>query len=201
MYALSILLCYIVRMSTARLVSLAAIIAVAGAGAFFLNTQNGPDDAGTPTPPRQSTFDGKNATFTIDGKTVTLIQGVSRLPTVSGSASVVTTRYFGNESTGDLNGDGLADVAFLVTQETGGSGLFYYVVVALKTATSYKTTNAFFIGDRIAPQTTEIHPDSRELYVNFAERKPGEPMTADPTVGATLLLAVTPDGVLEGLMK
>jgi len=100
-----------------------------------------------------------------------------------------------------LNGDGLQDVAFLVSQETGGSGIFYYAVVALKTATGYKTTNAFFIGDRIAPQTTEINTSARELYVNFAERKVGEPMTAQPSQGATLYLKVTPAGVLEGLMN
>ena len=91
--------------------------------------------------------------------------------------------------------------AFLVTQETGGSGIFYYAVVALKTANGYKTTNAFFIGDRIAPQTTEINTSAKELYVNFAERKPGEPMTAQPSQGATLYLKVTPAGVLEGLMN
>jgi len=126
---------------------------------------------------------------------------VSQVPAAPGSASMVTTRYFGNEAVGDLNGDGLADTAFLVSQDSGGSGLFYYVVVALKTPTGYKTTNAFLIGDRIAPQTTEINRSAHELYVNFAERKPGEPMTARPSQGATLALKVTPAGVLEGLMK
>ena len=146
-------------------------------------------------------FDGKNSTFAIDGENVTLVNGLSQIPTAPDSASKIITRYFGNKAIGDLNGDGRVDTAFLVTQSTGGSGLFYYVVVALKTPTGYKTTNAFLIGDRIAPQTTEIHSDSRELYVNFAERKPGEPMTEQPSVGATLFLKVTPSGVLEGLMK
>jgi len=147
------------------------------------------------------TFDGKNSTFAIDGKNVTLVNGLSETSAVPGSASKIITRYFGNEATGDLSGDGLPDTAFLVTQSTGGSGLFYYAVVALQTSTGYKTTNAFLIGDRIAPQTTEIHNDSHELYVNFAERKAGEPMTAQPSVGATLFLKVTSSGVLEGLMK
>ncbi len=146
-------------------------------------------------------FNGKNSTFAIDGENVTLVNGLSETSAATGSASKIITRYFGNEATGDLSGDGRADTAFLVTQSVGGSGLFYYVVVALKTPTGYKTTNAFLIGDRIAPQTTEIHSGSRELYVNFAERKAGEPMTAKPSVGATLFLKVTPNGVLEGLMK
>ena len=149
----------------------------------------------------QNIFDGKNSTFIINGENVTLKNGASETEVAPGSASKIITRYFGNESYGDLNGDGLQDVAFLVTQETGGSGIFYYAVVALKTANGYKTTNAFFIGDRIAPQTTEINTSAKELYVNFAERKPGEPMTAQPSQGATLYLKVTPAGVLEGLMK
>jgi hypothetical protein len=144
-------------------------------------------------------FDGRNSTFTIGGKSVTLVEGVSETPIANSSAKVTTT-YFGNEAEGDLNGDGMADRAFLVTQNTGGSGTFYYAVVALKTSDGYKTTNAFLVGDRIAPQTTEINPVG-ELYVNYADRKPGEPMTAKPSAGKTLFLKVTPAGVLEGLMK
>ncbi len=146
------------------------------------------------------TFDGRNSTFTIDSKSVTLINGVSETP-IPNSSAKITTNYFGNEAIGDLNGDGLEDKAFLITQNSGGSGTFFYVVVALKTNSGYKTTNAFFIGDRIAPQSTEIHSDSMELHVNYADRKPGEPMTARASEGKVLLLKVTPAGVLEGLMK
>lgn len=110
---------------------------------------------------------------------------------------MVTTRYFGNEATGDLNGDGLPDTAFLITQDTGGSGLFYYVVVALQTPSGYTTTNAYLIGDRIAPQSTDISTSTQELEVNYADRMPGEPMTAQPSVGTTLYLKVSPAGVLE----
>ena len=110
-------------------------------------------------------------------------------------------KYFGNEARGDLNGDGLEDKAYLVTRDNGGSGTFYYAVVELKTADGYKKTNEFFIGDRIAPQNMYIPKNSQELQVNYAERKPGEPMTTRPSVGVTKLLKVTKDGVLEGLMK
>jgi hypothetical protein len=92
-------------------------------------------------------------------------------------------------------------LVFLITQSTGGTGTFYYAAVAYRTPTGYKLTNTFFVGDRIAPQSTEIKEDSKEIHINFAERKKGEPMTAEPSVGVTLLLKVTPEGVLEGLMK
>lgn len=156
----------------------------------------------TPSPEVQETvFDGRNATFTLDGTPVTLVNGISEKTLVTGSASKMVTRYFGNEAVGDLTGDGQPDVAFLISEETGGSGLFYYVVVAVQKGEGYQTTNAFLIGDRIAPQSTHIPENSLELQVNYAERRPGEPMSTPPSSGATLLLKVTPEGILEGLMK
>lgn len=153
------------------------------------------------TQPKLYTFDPKNATYVIDGQSVTLVNGTSEVESAPGSSSKTTTRYFGNEAYGDVDGDDDNDAAFLITQDGGGSGLFYYAVVALRTPTGYKLTNTFFVGDRIAPQSTEIQEDARELHVNFAERRKGEPMSTEPSVGAVLLLKVTPDGVLEGLMK
>lgn len=110
-----------------------------------------------------------------------------------------SVKYFGNEVRGDLNNDGREDIAYLITYDSGGSGTFYYAVVALNLPEGYKTTNAFFIGDRIAPQNNEIK--SGELHINYAERKVGEPMTTPPSVGAVKLLKVTPDHRLVGLME
>lgn len=146
-----------------------------------------------------SEFNPKNATYEIDGVPYTLINGESKVEAAPGSVSMITTRYFGNDVTGDLNFDNKNDIAFLITQDGGGTGLFYYAVVALKTDEGYKMTNAFLIGDRIAPQNNEIHES--ELHINYAEKKAGEPMTAQPSVGAVTLLKVTPSGTLEGLMK
>jgi hypothetical protein len=147
----------------------------------------------------QKLFDTKNSSFIIDSQTIKLNNGKYETYSSPSSNSKNITTYFGNEAEGDLNGDGLKDIAFLVTQDTGGSGLFYYVVVALNSDSGYKTTNAFFIGDRIAPQSTEIK--SGELHVNYAERRPGQPMSSQPDQGAVLLLKVNSKGVLEGLMK
>ena len=96
--------------------------------------------------------------------------------------------YFGNEATGDLNGDGLPDTAFIFTEDGGGSGTFFYVAVHLKTLNGYKDTNAVFLGDRIAPQTTEIK--NGELIVNYADRRPTDPMTTAPSVGVSKYLKV-----------
>ena len=47
----------------------------------------------------------------------------------------------------------------------------------------------------------KIRADARELHVNFLERTRGEPMTAPPSEPKVLLLKVTPNGILEGLMS
>lgn len=175
------------------------LIAIVALGAYFIFNKEESQTVVTENP--STSFDGKNTSFTVNGKEVTLVHGISETEAAPGSASKITTRYFGNEVTGDLTGDGVPDTAFMITQNTGGSGLFYYTVVAMKTENGYKNTNAFLIGDRIAPQNMYIPKGTTELNVNFAERKPGEPMTARASVGAVKLLKVTQEGILEGLMK
>ena len=135
--------------------------------------------------------DYKNATYEIEGEKIQLQNGASQNDST-------TTSFFGNEAEGDLDGNGTTDVAFLLAQDGGGSGIFYYIVVALKTNSGYQGTNAVFLGDRIAPQTTEIH--GNELVVNYAERRADEPMTAEPSVGVSKYLKVS-DGRLSEITK
>lgn len=177
------------------------IIVLVAIGLFFIVPMSWKQDMLSQTPPTTKVFDGRNSTIVVEGVSVTLKNGVAEVAAAPNSSQKITTRYFGNEAKGDVNGDGREDVAFLISQSGGGTGLFYYAVVALGTSDGYKTTNAFLVGDRIAPQTTQIQSDARELRVNYAERAAGEPMTAQPSVGATLYLKVTNAGVLEGLMK
>ena len=172
------------------IIVIALLIIAAGASFYAFNDTSNAVHALT---------DYKNTAYTIEGQTVPLIQGRAEAP-IAGSASKTITQYFGNEATGDLNGDGAADVAFILTQSTGGSGTFYYVVAALKTADGYQGTNAIMLGDRIAPQTTEIHDG--QVLVNFVDRKSNEPMTVEPSVGVskyvqvdgTTLVETTPTG-------
>ena len=138
----------------------------------------------------------ENVSFTIDNISVTLADGTSVVSDGPGSASSTTTLYFGNEATGDLNADGTDDAAFLVTQSGGGSGTFYYVVAALKnTDGTYSGTNAILLGDRIAPQSTEIK--SGKITVNYAERKPTDPMTTAPSVGVSRYFEIKSGTLVE----
>lgn len=137
----------------------------------------------------------KNTTVQIAGQPVTLVNGISETEAAPGSASRVVTRYFGNEATGDLNGDGLADAAFLLTQTRGGSGTFFYVVAALATPSGLTGTNAVLLGDRVAPQAT--HVTDRTVVVSYADRAPGTPMTTPPSVGTSKTLHLVGTTLVE----
>ncbi|MBI5456954.1 hypothetical protein HY969_04435 [Candidatus Kaiserbacteria bacterium] len=145
----------------------------------------------------------RDVEFVISGERVKLVNGVAQTETAFGQASKTTVRYFGNEAKGDLSGDLVPDIAFLITQETGGSGTFFYLVGAIQNAHgTYTGTEAVLIGDRIAPQTTEYRSFSGipggYLIVNYAERAPGEPMTARPSVGKSIWLKLDPKAMQFG---
>ncbi len=142
----------------------------------------------------QSTVGYKDATYKIDDQPINLKNGLSET-TVEGSLSSVRTMYFGNEAKGDVNGDGKEDVAFLLTQNGGGTGTFYFLAVALGNEGGYKGINTVFIGDRIAPQNTEIK--NGVITVNYADRLPSEPMVAEPTVGVSRYFKVQDDTLTE----
>jgi hypothetical protein len=148
--------------------------------------------------------DFKNATYIIDSTPVTLKNGVAEVEAAPGSASKITTRYFGNELKTDLDGDGREDIVFLLTQNTGGSGTFYYVVSALNTSRGYVGSDAYLLGDRIAPQTTEVSQNPNQKYViivNYADRAPGEPMTTSPSVGKSVYLKLDPTSMQWGIIE
>ncbi len=176
-----------------RYILIALVVVVGGFFAFNM----------TQTTPRIS--DVKNAEYTIQGQKVKLQNGVSTA-TEAGSESKIVTRYFGDEVHHDLNDDGREDTVFLLTQTTGGTGTFFYVVAGLNTVGGYVGSEAYLLGDRIAPQTTEMDEGKTALgtnrknviVVNYAERKAGEPMTAKPSVGKSVWLKLNPDTLRFG---
>lgn len=172
------------------LLFLVAIIIVVGFKAK-INTRPADD-----SPLTQETTSYQNISYEIEGQMIPLVSGIAETEVVPGSASKTLTKYFGNEARGDLNKDGKGDVAFLLTQESGGSGTFYYIVVALaEDNSSFKGTNGIFLGDRIAPQTTEIRDGM--LIVNFAERKDTDAMTTLPSIGVSKYFYIEDGKLIE----
>lgn len=163
------------------------LIVLAAVAAIYIFTA---EKASAPGPvlPETNTFSPKDATYIIDGQKVTLKNGVSEVEAAPGSASKIITRYFGNEVKHDFNKDGREDVVFLLTQQTGGSGTFYYVVAALNTPQGYVGSQALLLGDRIAPQTTEMVGAGDVVVVNYADRGPQDSFAVAPSVGKSIWL-------------
>lgn len=146
----------------------------------------------------------KNAEYLIEGKRVKLENGISEMPSAPDSASKTVTRYFGNELKTDLDGDGREDVAFILTQETGGSGTFFYAVAALSTEDGYVGSDGYLLGDRVAPQATTMSSNPRHVRVvtfNYAERASGAPMTEAPSVGKSAYLKLDPSSMRWGIVE
>lgn len=129
----------------------------------------------------KSASDPKNIEYVVSGETFALKNGMDEKEIAPGSQTKSVLAVFGEPVYGDLDSDGDNDAAALLVHDPGGSGTFYYAVLAIYRDGSYQSTNALLLGDRIAPQTVEIH-DGRAVY-NYAVRRPDEPMTARPSLG------------------
>jgi heat shock protein HslJ len=178
------------------------LVALAGMYKFnYLASQPGYDVDGNKTDTALSTSDYKNATYLIGGKDIILVDGYVEEETAPESSSKIITEYFGNEVRTDLNNDGREDVVFLLTQSTGGGGTFFYAVAALHTDAGWVGSDAYLLGDRIAPQTTEVSKNPTHqnvIVVNYADRAEGEPMTAEPSEGKSVYLKLDPDSMRWG---
>lgn len=128
--------------------------------------------------------------YEIDGISYTLVNGKAEALIDPTSASKNTLTIFGEPVMGDLDNDGDTDAAVLLSLTTGGSGTFYYAALALSTSYGYRSTNVLFLGDRIAPQTVEIH-EGRAIF-NYAVRAANEPMTTSPAIGKSLWIHLNP---------
>lgn len=174
------------------LLAIVLIIILVGVGIFVASPKNIFDkdiQAGqeTATEKALTTKDLMNSTFIISDTKVILQNGSEERALLPDSASEVVTKYFGNEVFTDINNDGKKDAVFLVTQNAGGSGTFFYAVGLVSTKFGYTGTKAILIGDRIAPQST-VAMSGGLVDINYADRKPTDPMTTQPSIGKTLTI-------------
>lgn len=151
--------------TTGKLFFTALALVIIGGGFYYLNKT-----------PVQTQVPVMSEMFIMNGQPITLVNGKYEKEIAPGSASKTTVLYFGNEVTGDFNADGKEDKAYLVTENSGGTGTLFYLVTSLG-------GEAAAIGDRIAPQSTQ-YVDGK-IVVNYADRKQGEPMTTAPSVGVS----------------
>jgi hypothetical protein len=146
----------------------------------------------------------KSAEYIINNQHIKLTNGIAETDAAPGSALKTITKYFGNELKTDLNNDGREDIVFLLTQTTGGSGIFFYVVAALNTEHGYVGSDGYFIGDRVAPQSIEVsqNPSQKNvIVVNYADRAAGEPMTTQPLVGKSAYIKLDAETMQWGIVE
>ena len=129
-------------------------------------------------------------TVTIDEQTFDLKDGVAEVDAAPGSAAKNTLRVIGEPIAGDVDGDGKPDTALLLQNTPGGSGTFYYAVLAVNVGGGYHASNVLPLGDRIKPERVDF-TDGRFVY-RFLERRPGEPMAAEPTVEQKVVVQFDP---------
>jgi hypothetical protein len=94
------------------------------------------------------------------------------------SAVKIRTYVSGDLVFGDLDDDGDEDAVFILVQDSGGSGTFYYVAAAVMMNGRYAGTNAVLLGDRIILKNLQIR--NSLVVAEYFKRKIDEPMSAPP---------------------
>jgi hypothetical protein len=126
-----------------------------------------------------------NASYLLGKESITLANGVFEKPVAPGSAAVNKTQVWEQPVVGDLNADGKEDAAVALINSPGGSGTFYYIAAAIKDVDTKKLkgTNTVLLGDRI--QLSNVSIENGIITVAYIARKPGEAMTAAPSVAVS----------------
>jgi hypothetical protein len=143
--------------------------------------------------------DAAQITYSVEGEQITLKDGIFVREAAPGSAAKETFALFGEPTQGDIDGDGDLDQAIYLTRDSGGSGTFFYVVVARNDGGKYIGTNAMFLGDRIAPQNITFIDG--KMVANFAERKLGESFAVPPSVGKSVTIFPSMNVIFCGAMR
>lgn len=123
--------------------------------------------------------DPLNTEYIIDGQTILLENGYSEVEQVPGSASKLITQINGDPVYKDINSDGIDDIALVLTQQGGGSGTFFYLVLIVG-----EEIKVQLAGDRILIEDIIMGDNFIELLA--LDREIDEPMTAVPTVSKTV---------------
>lgn len=136
--------------------------------------------------------DYRNASFWLDERLVTLVDGVAEWPAAPGSAVIEKTRIIEPPAPASGRLDGRSATALVLATEPGGSGTFYYVAVARSGGGS---THAVFLGDRVVPESIAI--ERGDVVVRYLDRKATDAMTAKPSVAIERRFTVKRDRLIE----
>lgn len=165
-----------------KFIILIIIFGVAVASYYVIQNQSATEVLKTPVTSENGSFrpDPSNATFTFDDGPVTLLAGHSERAVAPDSTFVEETVLLDKFAYDDLNADGKEDTVVLLARYGGGSGTFIYLAAFVSGPITYRGSNAFFIGDRVVPQSIAINKGI--VIVTYLDRGPNEALAAEPTV-------------------
>lgn len=95
---------------------------------------------------------------------------------------------------GDLNGDDLEDAAVFLVENSGGSGNFIYLAVAINQAGQPFNVATQFLGDRVG--LTSIAINRGQITVSMVTQGPNDPLCC-PTLAVTLAYRLQGDRLVE----
>ena len=120
----------------------------------------------------------KNTTYYRRDTPFTFVNGVFEKELFPSSVEKMVIKYLGYDLKGDFNADGLEDIAFIATENDGGSKSFYSLFAFLSSPQGFVGSNDIFLGDRIKLQSIEFVDD--KLIVNYFEHEPNQALVDEP---------------------
>jgi hypothetical protein len=152
--------------------------------------------------------DAGSETYRLDGRTVTLNNGVFQepydawlnrprnpydreeakaeylSPEPMTAGKVATVRLTDKRLVGPVSSEGMPGEAVVFTFTAGGDSTYYYVTLRRTNGLWHgTTTNSILLGDRISIEAVRI--EGGKLFVDTLDRKPGESLTTAPSVRIT----------------
>lgn len=119
-------------------------------------------------------IDPHNHSYLIEKEKVTLRNGYAR-EMIPGTTAVIISEITHRPVYADLTGDGVKEAVSIVLQHTGGSGTFYYLVVA----GGGRLIESHFLGDRINIVSVKIK--NHTITVEYLDRADAQPMATRPS--------------------
>ena len=132
----------------------------------------------------------RNATYITefrDAGHLTLRDGRFSEPVAEGSASMLTVNLE-QVATGDLDGNGSADIAAVLVADPGSSGLFYTLHALLEHAGRAHHAGSALLGDRIRVRSVRI--EGALVTVRLLDRPADAAFSSAPDVPVTRRFAV-----------
>jgi len=117
-----------------------------------------------------------NATYSgIYDEPVTLTDGVYEgEPFVEGGAARPTVTLVPMTAFGDLNGDGVDDAAVLLSENSGGSGVFTYLAAVVNDNGQPVNAGTVMLGDRVQIKSMVI--ENEQIEIEMITQGPNDPM-------------------------